>query len=225
MNHRPEERGNCDAVKEDLTEFALGTLSGRSRSQVLDHVATCPHCTAELESLAVVADTMLWLAPEAEPPLGFETRLVERFRGSNARRTVARWRRATVLAVAATLVAVLGIGVGAVTMTHGGSVNPAANTRPTMARLTSHGRVLGQVFLTSGNPSWLIMTVDAGSLSGAVWCEVTLASGRSVTIGEFALSRGYGSWVAPINALGSQVKSARLVDPNGAVLASASLKA
>jgi hypothetical protein len=94
-----------------------------------------------------------------------------------------------------------------------------------MARLTANGHDLGQVFISSGNPSWIMMTVDGGSRSGVVWCKVTLTSGRTETIGEFALSRGYGSWIAPFNGPASAVQSAQLVDARGTVLASASLKA
>jgi anti-sigma factor RsiW len=212
----------CEIISDDLIEFALGTLSGRSRSLVLDHLETCAHCDAELESLAGVADTMLWLAPEAEPSLGFETRLIERYRGGDTRRLITRRRRASVFAVAAVLVAVLGFGVDAVLTTHGGVSHPSATLRPTSSHLTADGLVVGQVTISSGNPSWMIMDVDAGQLSGVVWCEVTLKNGRTETVGKFTLARGYGSWIAPVKALGSDVRSARLVNAHGTVLARAS---
>jgi len=224
VNFQPEETKYCDPIREDLVEFALGTLSGRSRSRVLDHLESCSSCSAELASMAAVADTMLWLAPEAEPPLGFEMRVVERFRNIDGRRAVTRRRSAAVWAVAAALVAVVGFGLGAMATSHNSTNQISANARPTMARLTANGHDLGQVFLSSGNPSWIMMTVDGGSRSGVVWCEVTLTSGRTETIGEFALSRGYGSWIAPFNGSGSQVRSAQLVDAKGTVLARASLK-
>src|SRR5277367_3173993 len=103
MNGQPEKSMQCEALSDDLIEFDLGTLSGRQRSLVLDHLETCAHCDAELESLAAVTDTMLWLAPEAEPSLGFETRLIERFRNSDRRRLSTR-RRVGVFALAAALV-------------------------------------------------------------------------------------------------------------------------
>jgi predicted anti-sigma-YlaC factor YlaD len=211
----------CDALSDDLIEFALGTLAGRSRSRVLDHLDSCAHCDAELESLAGVVDTMLWLAPEAEPSLGFESRLIERYRESDTRRLTVRRRRASVLAVAAVLIALLGIGVDAVLTTHGNSTNPSVTARPTSGRLTADGIVVGHVTISSGSPSWMIMDVDAGRLSGVVWCEVTFANGRVATVGKFTLSNGYGSWIAPIKASGSNVRSARLVNARGTVLAQA----
>jgi hypothetical protein len=221
VSHVPERSKECEALSDDLIEFALGTLSGRSRSLVLDHLETCAHCNAESESLADVADTMLWLAPDAEPPLGFETRVIERFRGSEAQRRIVRRRRASVFAVAAMLVAVLGVGVGAVVTSHDGANLPSATVRPSTGRLMSGGQVLGEVTISSGSPSWMIMDVDTGKASGVVWCEVTFANGRSETVGKFTISHGYGSWIAPIKASGSDVRSARIVKANGAVVAQA----
>jgi hypothetical protein len=221
MSRVPERSKECEAMSDDLIAFALGTLSGRSRSLVLDHLETCAHCTAESESMADIADTLLWLAPEAEPPLGFETRVIERLRGSDAERRSVRRRRVSVFAVAALVAAVLGVGVGAVAMSPGGANHPSATQRPTTGRLTSDGHVLGDVTISSGNPSWMIMDVDTGKISGVVWCEVTFANGRSETVGKFTISHGYGSWVAPIKGSRSEVRSARIVNENGTVLAQA----
>jgi hypothetical protein len=212
-------------MRDDLIEFALGTLSGRSRALVLDHLETCAHCTAESESLAEAADTLLWLAPEAEAPLGFETRVIERFRGAGAVRSIDRRRRFSVFAVAALLVAVIGVGIGAVATSSGGGTHPSATQRPTTGRLVSNGHVLGDVTISAGNPSWMTMDVDTGKLSGVVWCEVTFANGRSETVGKFTISHGYGSWVAPIKASGRDVRSARIVNGAGTVLAQATFAA
>jgi len=212
----------CEAISDDLIEFALGTLSGRSRSLVLDHLETCAHCDAELESLAGVADAMLWLAPEAEPSLGFETRLIERYRNGDTQRLSTRRRRASVFAIAALLAAVLGVGVDALVTSNTGVSNASA-TRPLSGRLMSGAAVVGQVSISSGNPSWMIMDVESGKLTGVVWCQVTLTNGRTETVGKFTLAHGYGSWIAPIKVSGSRVRVARLVNANGTVLAQASL--
>jgi hypothetical protein len=210
----------CEAVSDDLIEFALGTLSGRSRALVLDHLETCAHCNAEVEALADVTDRLLWLAPEAEPTLGFETRLIERYRGTDARRTSLRRQRVSVFAVAAMLAAVLGIGVGAIVTNNVGSTSPTVTTvRPLTGQLKSGNQVVGDVTISSGSPSWMIMDIDAAMLSGTVWCQVTLANGHTETVGKFTIAHGYGSWVAPIKGSGSEVRSARVVNANGTVLA------
>ena len=61
---------------DDLAELALGVLTGRERSRALSHVESCPRCSEELELLSRAADALVAVAPEAEPPLGFETRSV-----------------------------------------------------------------------------------------------------------------------------------------------------
>ena len=86
--------GRCEVFRDELAELALGTLSGRSRSEALDHVASCQTCAAELERLSIVADQLLQLAPEMEPPLGFELRLAEKLQGAAMARRPKRFRRA-----------------------------------------------------------------------------------------------------------------------------------
>jgi hypothetical protein len=209
----------CEAMSDDLIEFALGTLSGRRRAAVLDHLETCAHCNAEVESLADITDKLLWLAPEAEPSLGFETRVIERYRGGDARRRTARRQRVSVYAVAAMVAAVLGIGVGAVVTNHATTPPSATTIRPLTGRLMSGTQVVGDVTISSGSPSWMIMDIDAGKLSGTVWCQVTLADGHTETVGKFTIANGYGSWVAPINGSARHVRSAQVVNANGTVLA------
>ncbi len=225
MSGVPERSIECEAINDDLIEFALGTLTGRDRSRVLDHLETCGHCNAEVESLADVADKLLWLAPEAEPTLGFESRVIERFRGSEVHRRVARRRVVSVLAAAALLLAVLGVSVDALVNDGGASGQPSATIRPTTGRLMSDGQVLGDVTISTGNPSWMIMDVDAGKLSGEVWCQVTLTNGRRETVGRFTITDGYGSWVAPLNTVARNVRSARIVNKNDTVLAAATFRA
>jgi hypothetical protein len=144
-------------------------------------------------------------------------------REGDVHRATARRRGISVLAAAAVLVAALGFGVAAITTDHGNVTPPSATARPATGLLTSHGRALGQVSISSGNPSWMVMTVDAGTWTGVVWCEVTLSNGHTETVGKFTLASGYGSWVAPLKSSASQVRSARLVDSNGDVIASAIL--
>jgi hypothetical protein len=214
MSHVPERSKECEAMSDDLIEFALGTLSGRSRSLVLDHLETCVACNSELESLADVADNLLWLAPEAEPSLGFESRLIERFRGGDVGNHNVRRQRVAMFAVAAMVAAVLGI-------IHGAAPRPSATLRPVTGPLTADGQVVGEVTISSGRPSWMIMDVDAGKLTGTVWCQVTLTNGHRETVGEFTISNNYDSWIAALKESGSRVRSARIVNTNGSVLAQA----
>jgi hypothetical protein len=217
---------DCEAFENDLAELALGILSGRDRIAVLEHVESCERCSAELERLSLVADALLSLAPEVEPPVGFELRLAERLQSPAGPRRghLPRHRRAVVLAVAAVVLAILGFGLGAFVGPPSMNVrSPSVQANLTSAKLSSHGHVMGEVMVSSGTPAWMFMTVDAGAWSSEVTCEVTLASGKVVTIGVFKLSNGYGAWGAPLPAAAHEVRSARLVSPDGSVLASAQL--
>jgi Putative zinc-finger len=223
----------CEHIQNELAELALGALDGRSRSEALEHVASCPRCRAMLDHLSGVTDTLLQLAPEVEPPLGFESRLVEKLGAIDARppqatqRARQRWfRRAGPLVAAAAALLVLGIGLGSL-LTSPGAKNQQqpASSDLTTATLTSHGRNFGQVMTSPGNPGWMFMTINEDGWSGKVTCEITLAGGRTQTVGVFTLSDGYGAWGAPLTAPADDVRSARLVAANGTVVASAQFPA
>jgi len=83
MTEAPRSR-RCDDYQQDLAELALGVLTGRQRAATLAHVDSCDHCAEELEQLSRTADAVVYVAPEEEPPVGFEVRL--RGRGRPRRR-------------------------------------------------------------------------------------------------------------------------------------------
>ena len=227
MSRTGENPEVCGAARAELAELALGVLSGRERSAVLEHVATCERCAAELEQLSIVADTMLQLTPEAEPPLGFDERLVERLRADGPLASPRRLRRTTLFAAAAAAAVVaiaLGAGIGTLaTNRPDGGASQSALAGLTTAQLTSAGRVLGEVFVSHGTPAWLFMTIDSDAASGVVKCTVSLADGTVETVGTFRLSGGYGAWGSPLSAEPGEVRSAQLVAADGTVLARAVL--
>jgi hypothetical protein len=59
-----------------LAGLALG-LRGPGQVALVGHIAVCVTCAAQLEDLVAVADTLSLLAPDADPPSGFEGRLLE----------------------------------------------------------------------------------------------------------------------------------------------------
>ncbi len=72
------EEYRCEQVRSLLVELATGVLTGHERGQALRHVAGCASCRQELAALAQVADSLLLLAPVAEPVAGFEGRVMAR---------------------------------------------------------------------------------------------------------------------------------------------------
>ena len=212
-------------MDEDLVSFALGTLAGRERARVLEHLRGCGRCAGEVESLSLAGDALLALAPESEPPVGFELRVMERFREERRPPVASWWRRRAVVAAAAVLAAALGFGAQSLVHVATDNRSPSATARPFSSRLTADGKVLGEVFLTHGSPSWLSMTLDDGSARGLVRCQVILASGEVKTVGTYLLSSGYGAWTMRVDAPGDEVRRARLLDARGSVVAQATLHA
>jgi hypothetical protein len=223
-------KARCADVEELLPELALGILGGRERAAALDHVGTCAACSAELEELSQAADSLLQVAPEAEPPPGFEVRVLERLgvprphrpRPPRARRLrlgTASMRVAAAAAAAAA--AALGLGVaqlaGSRPAVPAAGVSTQQGAHVSVARLT--GAAGGDVYAYLGPRPWLIMTVGDAHWSGEVACVVTLPDGRSRRVGSFWLSSGYGAWAAALPAGISHLRGAQVVAPDGAVLA------
>jgi hypothetical protein len=212
----------CESFQEDLAELALGILPGRARADILAHVEECQWCSADLMDLTEVSDSLLLLAPEMEPPLGFELRLADRIKSSVPARRTGLPRRMLVIGIAAVFFVILGIGLGLVT----NSQSPSAPPWSTSAALTavttsSHPQVLGRVTVSAGKPGWIVMMVDDNAWSGEVTCEVMLGGKNIKRVGKFKLSNGYGTWAVPLTSSAHTVYGARLVSGNGAVIASA----
>jgi hypothetical protein len=213
----------CDEVRDELPELALGTLSGRTRSVVLDHVAGCADCRAELRQLSAVADELLQLAPQVEPPVGFELRVAERL-GVGADRRRPGGRRVALLCAAAAAFVVFGAGLGiAVSHRTVGTDGRSATAAPISAQLTAQGHTVGQVWVSTGQPAWMFVTIDGMSSAGTVRCVLTLASGSVQTAGVFHVGGDYGAWGVPLRVAPRDVRSVQIVDGNGAVLAGAAL--
>jgi len=71
------------------------------------------------------------------------------------------------------------------------------------------------------NPPWVGMTLHGSQLSGPVSCQLVGADGTVTTVGTFDVVDGNGSWGATL-APGAVVPvQARLVDPSGRVVATA----
>ncbi len=224
------ESTTCTAVREAAAELALGVLVGAERAFVLSHLETCGDCRAEVQGFAAATDALFQLAPEADPPAGFEVRLLARRADSERDTTLApvrslEQRRAgskrirALLAAAA--VVVLGAGVGIGTL-----VSPSGSARLASVRaaeLSQQGSDVGSVAVAPGHPAWMFMTVQDVDWSGWIRCVVTERGGREVTVGRFWLHGGYGGWSAPLKVSSASVTGARLKLADGTTIASASL--
>lgn len=212
----------CAEVSADLSEFALGILTGRDRSRVLSHVASCHQCRDELDALSTVTDRLIELAPRSEAPIGFESRLLDRYHAESGPRRF-RARRNVALAAAGLILVALSFTLGYRGAPQTRTSQPTYGATPISATLSSQGRPLGQLWLSPGSPAWIYMSFDDARWSGTAWCRVTLNNGHVLDVGVFSVVRGYGAWASRVDAPSSAVRSAQVTDVAGHVLASATL--
>jgi hypothetical protein len=230
----------CEEFANAAAELALGVLTGRERAQALAHLDRCDACRAEVRQLTLTSEELLGLLPTAEPPAGFETRVLTRIgieppapapapapahaaksrawklpRWPAARPAgITRKMLATAAVVAALAVAILGgWGLRSATST------TASSQLSSAALVSASHQTAGRIFVYNGTPRWLYMSVDMSSGTGSVICQVVGKDGRVTTVGSFWMDNGSGSWGSPAPA--GQLAGARLITAQGTVLATA----
>jgi hypothetical protein len=209
-----------DDFQDELVEFALGILDGRARAALVDHVENCPECTERLHELSATADLLMYVPIGVEPPLGFESGIIERIRQSQPLPT--RWRPKgwqMLAAAAAVVVASFGLGWS---VDHGSStpttpVQAAGSMKQRV--LVANGHDVGTVYAYSGSPAWMFVTVDAHGAPVEVRCTVITTSGAHRYVGTFALASGRGSWGANLPVSFNAVRNVVLTSSSGAVVA------
>src|SRR5580704_8407078 len=68
----------CAELADVAAELALGVLTGRERAMAIAHLDRCDECREHVRQLMATGEQLLELLPPAEPPAGFETRVLER---------------------------------------------------------------------------------------------------------------------------------------------------
>jgi hypothetical protein len=220
----------CADFDESVDELAVGTLVGAERAALLSHAASCATCEARLNELAGLADRLLLLVPEAEPPAGFEAGTLARMGADPAapehsaapRRRGRRWPwLATVAAVAAAVVLLAsGILVGRATR-HA----PAADAGLRSGEIvTSTGDHIGVVGVYSRPVPYVLMSLYEPPKSGLLSCELETRQGRMVVVGwwDYKDLRD-GVWAAGIERSLTDAVMMRILDQQSTVVATAAL--
>ena len=212
----------CAGLAATEAEVALGIANARARAAALAHAERCPACRHRLSALAEVAAGLAELAPPAQPPAGFESRVLASVQPARppVRRSWAgrRWAAAAAVVALALLVAAGGWWLG-----RSGGPRPAPPGRAVTAELGGTHGTHGEVVLVPGADPWLSMAVRTTLGDAVLRCQVVEAGGRRVTVGSFRAVDGYGYWAAPLPP-GAAVRAVRVVGAGGTVLAGASLR-
>jgi hypothetical protein len=222
---------SCEQTRRVAAELALGIADGAERAEALRHLAECAECRRTVEELSTIADELLMLAPDREPPAGFESRVLARMRPPTAARTK-RWRRVLAPVAAAGVAAVASVAIvfGATSDDR----RLAAHYRATLAvahgsdfeaaRLQAPGRVrAGVVYGYRGTPSWVFVAVYRSYRSTAYTLELTMTSGRRVALPSFRLDPRTGSAGRTIPVDLRHVSSVRLIGAGDGDVLEASL--
>jgi hypothetical protein len=223
---------SCADLEQVSGELGLGVLGGLERAAALAHLESCPRCRVVVEDAVRVGEHLLELSPDAEPPVGFESRVVARHRPPTAPRPRTERRRwiglGAGLGAAATAAGLfLGFGLsgsqGVVTNQTGAIAAPGASSTRAAVLMSGHHEV-GKVVLLAGKPSWVFMTVAMDGPAQMVSCQLVTTAGRHVDLGSFWLSDGYSaSWSSAVHLEPSSIEGVQLVTAGGQVLSHARL--
>jgi hypothetical protein len=189
----------CEETRELAAELALGIADGADRARALRHLADCPECRRSVEELSAVVDQLLLLAPQHEPPAGFESRVVSRI--GTPRPARRRWR--LVLAPVAAAGAAAALAVGVVLGMTSDDRRLADQYRETLAAANgsyfeatrlqdADGVRAGLVYGYRGSPSWIYVDLYADPSTG-YRAELVLKSGQRVPLPTLRLDPETGS--------------------------------
>jgi hypothetical protein len=225
----------CADVEELAAELALGGVAGAERAAAVAHLAGCDNCRSLVDQLARAADSLLLLAPAAEPPPGFESKVLARIAVAAqpmpvrplrpARRRL--WLAAAAVAVAASLSA-----VGVAELRHGTSgggtqvATAPAGVRTALVR-DDGGRWTCRAVVYGDDPTWLVVSLDRTDGLNAAFSVEAVPAGNAdaVPVGTFTLSDGHGSLATMVPLQATRFQSVRVLDASGHVRYEASFPA
>jgi Putative zinc-finger len=184
-----------------LPELALGIADGEERGRVLAHLAGCPDCRRELEQLSGITDDLVALAPEREPPAGFEARVLERLAAAREPAPVRRPRRLRLRGLGFGGAALAGAAVAAVVLALSFSDDRRLATQYRAALQNANGTFFesaplrapdgeraGTVFAYQGSPSWMYYVLNGRYRSGRYREQIVTRNGRTITLPAFRLA-------------------------------------
>ncbi|WP_026874411.1 zf-HC2 domain-containing protein [Jiangella gansuensis] len=224
----------CGDIADALAEVATGAASGPDRARVLSHLAGCPDCRRELEELTKVADDVLLVAPQHDPPAGFEGAVLARIAADPGTEPAAvtslRPPRRWPLLAAAAAVAVAGaVGAGIAWQSGSDDRDLAASYRDTLEVANGRyfhaapiqdpdGAQVGHVFLYQGEPSWVFTVLD-GSVPAGTYDVIVATGEETESVARYEVSDDGGGTGATVEYDIRDIERIELVAADGTVFA------
>ncbi len=214
---------SCAEVRELAPELALGILGGAERAEVVLHVNGCARCQAYVAELTEAADVIPQLVPDAEPPAGFEARVLRRL-GDDRRRRRRRWAASVAAVAAATMIVSITV-VRVIESGDSSSTPVAAPTRsapatsaqaPVAVAMQDTGSRLPAGWAYVSGTHGLAVTVSYGVVSGGYAVQVKSPDGRAETLGSMTIAESHGSWTGRSTRPITGGSTIALVDARGA---------
>ncbi|MCA1824988.1 MAG: hypothetical protein LC640_12155 [Frankia sp.] len=192
---------SCAALRELAAELAAGAVDGPDRAAALAHCATCESCRSHVAELTRTVDLLYAAAPEAEPPPGFETRVLARMvpggsRGGDRRRIVA--------AAAAVALLAGGFAIG-----HAVGRDARLYAGP---MLDARRAAVGRAVIHGGTDAFVYVALDAWEDSGDYRVEVVLDDGRHLDVAPIRLTAGRGTAAGRLPAPVDDVRAVWVTD-------------
>jgi hypothetical protein len=201
----------CAEVENLGPELATGTLSGGEWASALEHLESCARCRQLVDELSSVADAVLLLAPESEPPIGFESRTAARIAAAAAAPSPTegsapvvpitsrppRRRRLIAVAAAAFLAGALGAGTFA-WWASGRDHQPGTVTSPivrtaVVRTVTSAGPYACHAMVVGTNPAWLYMSMSQPAQHDGQYRVEGVGPTTTIPLGTIDVRSGRGA--------------------------------
>ncbi len=211
----------CSEVRELAPELALGIVGGPERAEALQHASECGPCRALVGELSEAADALPLLAAEAEPPPGFEERVLAALRAGRRRSRRRVIGALAAVAAAAAIVSIVGVRVVESTQETVQSATAASDVRKAQM-MGATGLEVGNVFVSNGRPSSVIVNVNYWVPSGTYDIEFRTGSATK-RLGTMTIKDERGSWGGVGTLPNAASGSVALVDGNRRIVCEAHL--
>ena len=212
---------SCAEVRELAPELALGIVGGPERAEALEHTSECGPCRALVGELAEAADALPLLANEAEPPPGFEERVLAAVKAPRRRNRRLVTAAVAIAAAAAAIVSIVCVRVVESIQGSDRVVSAASHVRSAQM-VGANGLDVGNAFVSNGKPSAVTVNVNYWVPSGGYRIEFRTGS-TSKYLGDITVRDGRGWWGGVANLPNAGTGSIVLVDGGGAVTCEARL--